>query len=207
MSDAILVGPLCRLFAIDAETARERVAGIERWWSDVGAALSGRVPVSLPWIEDGDLEPRRIGLPERGLDAVRFVAVHAARPELELPDALPDPLWTDPDWRRAQESRFARSPYGHLLAAEAWLPIDFDFTFVVPRPDGADWSIGSSFALRDQLGFLSQRTFGCSPASLAEAHRLAVPLLATAGAALFALGGAVAAAIASRLPLVVPFRA
>ena len=207
MSDEVLVAPLCRIFASDAATARERIPGIARWWSDVAAGLSGRVPVDLPWTEDGDLEPRRIDLPVRGLDAVRFVAVHAARPELELPDSVPDALWTDPAWRRAEESRFARSPYGHLLAAEAWLPIDFDFTFVVPRPDGPDWSIGSLFALRDQLRFLSQRTFCCSPESLAQAHRLAVPLLATAGAALHGLAVGVTAAVDSRLPLVVPFRA
>ncbi|MEN8198353.1 MAG: hypothetical protein ABFS30_17930, partial [Pseudomonadota bacterium] len=56
-------------------------------------------------------------------------------------------------------------------AASLWLPADFDFTFVGPRPDGAEATFGSLTALREKLvsvsstcaTSISRNTFAWSP--------------------------------------------
>jgi hypothetical protein len=203
MSDVLDSGPLCCAFAATPDEAASRTAGIARWWRDLAESLGGRVPATLPWSEEPSQGVQRFELGPRGLDAVRLAAVYAGHPELELPELVPEPLWLDPAWRRAEGAGFARSPYGHLLAAQCWLPIAFDFTAKVPRPDGEDWSIGSLPVLHDQLGRLAQQCFGVSPQSLDDLKRLADPFLALAGPALAAFERAARTALAARVPLCV----
>lgn len=172
MSRDLFVGPLCRYFAADAAEAAQRKDGVVAWLADVAASLEGRLKGELPWEEDPSDEPEVFDLGPRGLDAVRLLAVYADRSELDLPDAMPDPLALDPHWAAAEREDFGRSRYGHLVAASFWLPADFDFTFRGPRPDGADATFGSLFALRDQVGFVNARTFAASDATLEEWRRI-----------------------------------
>ncbi|MBK8978548.1 MAG: hypothetical protein IPM29_21840 [Planctomycetes bacterium] len=153
------VGPLCRYFAGgDGHGALTRVAGVEAWRDDLEAALGGRIRGALDWREE-PAAPGSTAELGAGLDAVRLLAIHAERTDAELPDALPAQLDDDPLWRAARAANFSPSLYGHVVAADCWLPADFDFTFVAPRPDGEDWCFGSLVALCDQLHFLDARTF------------------------------------------------
>jgi hypothetical protein len=161
------IGPLCRYFAADEAEATARADGVLAWREDVRESLAERLRGELHWPEDPGLEPVVFPFGPGELDAVRLLAVHADRPELDIPDALPDPLGLDPIWAAAEASSFEKSRYGHLVAAAFWLPWDFDFTFKGPRPDGADATFGSLPALRDQISYLNARTFQASDDGLA----------------------------------------
>jgi hypothetical protein len=156
------IGPLCRYFAADEAEAAAFADGVLSWREDVRESLAERLRGDLEWSEDPGIEPVRIEFGPGELDAVRLLAVHADRPELDIPDTLPDPLDLDPIWSAAESSAFEKSRYGHLVAAAFWLPWDFDFTFRGPRPDGADATFGSLPALRDQVSYLNARTFQAS---------------------------------------------
>ena len=158
----LFIGPLCRYFAASAAEAAQRVAAIEVWRDQLTAALGSRAAIALDWPEEPSDEPGHVELGPLGLDPLRLLAVYADRTELELPDTTPQPLTLDDAFARAAAANFAQSRYGHLLAASIWLPREFDFTFVCPRPDGDDATFGSLQALDDQLGFLNARTFALS---------------------------------------------
>ncbi|MDA1223190.1 MAG: hypothetical protein O3B85_14300 [Planctomycetota bacterium] len=165
-AQSLEIGPLCRYFAADEPEAVARVDGVLAWREDVRESLAERLRGELYWPEDPHAEPRIFAFGRGELDAVRLLAVHADRPELDIPDALPDPLGLDPIWAAAESSGFDKSRYGHLGAAAFWLPWDFDFTFRGPRPDGADATFGSLPALRDQVSYLNARTFQASDEGL-----------------------------------------
>ena len=169
---ALFVGPLCRYFADADADASARVAGAEAWQRDLCRALAGRPGRPATWREDPSLDPQLFELGAHGLGGVRLLAVYAERPELELPDAVPDELAGERAWREAAASDFAASHHGQLLAASAWLPGGFDYTFRCPRPDGEDCCFGSLLALRDQLEFLVTRTFATDCADLEAWCRL-----------------------------------
>lgn len=202
MIHALVVGPLCRYFADGTVHADALVAGVLGWRRDVGDALAGRIDSSLAWTEDPQIDPLEFQLPDRAWDALQLFAVYAERSDLELPSELAPELALDSAWRTASESKFARSHYGHLLAADLWLPGSFDFTAKVPRPDGQDCSLGSLLALRDQLVFLAQRTIGVHPGSIERDVRTADPLLSLALPALRIVHDALECARRSGMPLV-----
>jgi hypothetical protein len=172
MSGGLSVGPLSRYFAADEAEAVARHGGLLLWLADVAASLEGRLRGELRWDEDPRREVLEFALGRGELDAVRLLAVHADRPELEVPDRLPDPLGLDPQWAAAEAANFDKSRYGHIVAPGFWLPADFDFTFRGPRPDGADATFGSLYALRDQLRYLNARTFQAGDEQIAAWRHL-----------------------------------
>jgi hypothetical protein len=171
----LVVGPLCRVYGLDAQGAALVQPGVERWVGEVGATLAGRTRAPLEWPEDpaAPLDSFRLGAVAH--DAVRLLAVHAERTDLELPDFVPRRLDDDAAFAAASRTGFARSSYGHLLAAEAWLPADFDFTFAGPAPDGRATTFGSLPALLDQLRFLDCRTLQLGAAALGAAASIGDP--------------------------------
>ncbi len=196
------IGPLCRLFGRDAAEAAARLDGVRAWMGDMAEALGPRLKHAFAWHEDPGDEPARVDLGDGGLAALRLTAVYADRTDLDLPSELPDPLILDRVFRAAEEGRFARSNYGHLLAAQAWVPPDFDFTCAVPRPDGEDWTIGSLPALRDQLVFLAQRTVGVGPESLRDTGALSDRVLGAFLRAVAVMHDAAQQALRRDVPLV-----
>jgi hypothetical protein len=97
-------------------------------------------------------------LDDADLRGLHLLAVYAERSDLELPDEVPPALADDVAWCVAQRSGFARSAYGQILAAEMWLPGEFDYTIRCPGPDGAECAIGSVSVLGDQLRRLNDRS-------------------------------------------------
>ncbi len=168
----LFVGPLCRFFAGADGDPASLADGVAAWREDLRAALQGRPVRGFEWDELADVAPATFDPGARGLDAVRLLAVHAQRPELDLPDELPERLELDRAFADAEREDFGRSHYGQLLAARIWLPGDFDFTFRCPRPDGEESAFGSLTALRDQVGFLIARTFQPDDATLAAWREL-----------------------------------
>ena len=202
---SVFVGPLCRHFAADEAEAVMRAEGVRIWMRDVSDSLAGRLTRAFDWPEDPHRAPQRFDLGEGGLAALHLTAVYAERPELELPGIVPTPLGLDEAFRTAAATDFARSNYGHVLAAQAWLPLEFDFTFRVPRPDGEDATFGSLHALRDQLQFLAQRTLGVGPASLPVGAFAEHPFFAALAGSLRTLHAAAVIAIADVQPaLLIP---
>ena len=196
----VFVGPLCRYFAADEAEAASRESGVRIWMRDISDSLAGRLPRALDWSEDAHHAPQCFDLGDGGLAALRLTAVYAERPELELPEIVPTPLSLDEAFRVAEAANFARSNYGHVLAAQAWLPLEFDFTFRVPRPDGEEAVFGSLHALRDQLQFLAQRTLGVGPAGLPVGAFAAHPFFAALAGGLRVLHAAAVTAIADAQP-------
>jgi hypothetical protein len=202
MNRSLVSGPLCRFFAAESGDASTLVEGVLTWRRDIGEALAGRIDPSLGWPEHPALEPEVFVLPERGWEALQLFAVYAERSDLELPSDVTLPLALDSAWRSASESKFARSHYGQLLAADLWLPGSFDFTAKVPRPDGEECTLGSLIALRDQMIFLAQRSVGVHPRSIERDVHSNDPLLALALPSLRIVHDAIECAHESGMPLV-----
>jgi hypothetical protein len=168
MTAQLYVGPLSRFFAPDGAGLEGRRRGVEAWRADLLASLAPHRKVPSHWPEEPATEHEDFALGEPALRGVRLLALYAEHPELLLPDALPPDLERDGLWSQARQQGFSRSSYGHLLAAECWLPGDFDFTMRCPRPDGEEWTFGSLVALRDELRFLNARTFQADVGLLAR---------------------------------------
>lgn len=152
-------GPLCRYFAGERGEAIAHVAGVEAWRGDLNAALGKNLAAPLHWREDPRDRGSWCDLGDSGWLALRLFALLAERSDLDLPDTVPALLELDPEWRAAQQQKFATSRYGQLLACRCWLPADFPFTARVPLPDGEFAELGSLPILREQLRWLNQRTF------------------------------------------------
>jgi hypothetical protein len=197
-------GPLCRCFALSEAAARALLPGVQSWRRELVRALGDRLP-ALDWPED----PAEAGVAEdlgdAGWAALRLFAVYAERSELELPDTVPPLPELDRAFRGAQEERFARSRYGHLLACTVWLPGDFPLTVRAPLPDGEPVELGSLAVLHDQLRWLNQRTFAADAGAVAAWRELPAPaggeLLAAARRGFAALSAAVQWARAHGLPV------
>jgi hypothetical protein len=114
-------------------------------------ALGAKLRGPLDWTEDPGHAGREFDLGESGWLALRLFAVYAERSDLELPETVPAIAELDRAWRAAADAKFANSHFGHLLAAELWLPLEFPFTFRAPLPDGAEAGIGSLLLLQDQI--------------------------------------------------------
>ncbi len=199
------VGPLCRIFAGERGEPSTFVAGVEEWRRDLQEALGKRLSTPLGWREDPADAGTWTELGDSGLIAVRLLAFYADRSDLELPDTTPALLELDREYRAAQDQKFERSRYGHLLAAQLWLPADFPFTARIALPDGEAVEMGSLHVLRDQLRWLNQRTFAADEAQVASWARNAAPaggpLIAAAQRGYAGLWAAAEAATASGLPL------
>ncbi|MGE0143577.1 MAG: hypothetical protein AB7I19_07600 [Planctomycetota bacterium] len=202
MNRSLVSGPLCRYFAVESGDASTLVDGVLTWRRDIGEALSGRIDPSLAWPEHPAFDSHVFVLPEFGWEALQLFAVYAERSDLELPSVVTTPLALDSAWRAASESKFARSHYGQLLAADLWLPGSFDFTAKVPRPDGEECTLGSLIALRDQVVFLAQRSVGVHPSSIERDVHSNDPLLASALPSLRIVHDAIEFARESGMPLV-----
>jgi hypothetical protein len=202
-------GPLCRYYAAqeDGGDRAHLQAGVLRWRNDLQRVLGDRLPGSLNWDEDPAGPVREADLGASGLLALRLLAVYAERTDLEWPSTVPRILELDRAFREAAEADFGRSHFGQLLAAGAWLPLDFAFTFRASLPDGVQTGLGSLPLLLDQLRRLNGRTFQADAAALAE--WLALPaepggeLLDASRRGLAAMLDLAAWADARALPLVV----
>ncbi|MEY4674873.1 MAG: hypothetical protein RL148_2657 [Planctomycetota bacterium] len=169
-----VAGPLARCLGADRETALRQQQGIELWRKDLATGLPAGAP-ELRWDEDPAVEPRRFDLGESGWMALRLLATYAERTDLELPDTVPALLELDKAWRKAADEKFARSRFGHLVAAECWLPAEFEFTVRAPLPDGTAADIGSLVLLQDQLKRLNEATFQAGACELGEWQALPAP--------------------------------
>lgn len=201
-----VAGPLCRFYAAaGVGDAAVLQAGVLRWRIDLQAALGDRLPGALCWDEALDGPVAEADLGPAGLTALRLLAVHAERTDLELPGSVPAIPELDRAYREAADQKFVRSHFGQLLAAELWLPLDFAFTVRAPLPDGREAEIGSLPLLLDQLRRLNGRTFQADPDAFARWRQLpAAPggdLLDAARRGLAGLLAAAAAAHAACLPL------
>jgi hypothetical protein len=199
------VGPLCRVFAGERGEPATFVAGVEEWRRDLQEALGKRLAAPLQWPEDPADAGAWFELGDSGLIGLRLFAFYAEKSDLELPDAAPALLELDREFRAAQDQKFERSKYGHLLAAQLWLPADFPFTARIALPDGEAVEMGSLPALRDQLRWLNQRTFQADEALAASWAALAAPaggpLIPAAQRGFAGLWAAVEAASSRGLPL------
>jgi hypothetical protein len=203
---AAFAGPLSRYYAPAAGDAARLRAGVEAWRQDLRAGVADKVREQLAWDEGAD-ESFAADLGDSGWIALRLFALYAERPDLELPDTAPALLELDPEWRSAQDGKFATSRYGHLLACSAWLPGDFPVTLRVPMPDAESRELGALAVLQDQLRWLNARTFQAGEDEVAAWRELPAPaggdLLAAARRGYAALLAAVVHATAARVPVVV----
>jgi hypothetical protein len=199
-------GPLCRCYAPTAAAARAMIPGVHAWRRDLSRSLGDRLP-ALDWPEDPAQASVAEDLGDAGWAALRMFAVYAEHSELELPDTVPPLPELDRAFRKAQDERFARSRYGHLLACSVWLPGDFPSTVRAPLPDGEQAELGSLAVLHDQLRWLNQRTFAAEAADVDAWRALPAPaggeLLAAARRGFAGLFGAVQWARARGLPVLV----
>lgn len=199
-------GPLSRYFAGAAGDPQRLRPGVEAWRDDLRAALADKVGTQLHWDEGKDVV-FTAELGDSGFLALRLLAFHADRSDLEWPDTVPPLLELDPEWRAAAEAKFGKSRYGQLLACHVWLPGDFPVTFRVPLPDGETTEVGSLQALADQLRWLNQRTFQADATDVASWRDLPAPaggeFVAAARRGFAGLQAAVDVAVRCRLPVVV----
>ena len=196
-----IAGPLSRCLGADREAAARQLQGIELWRKDLATGLPKGAP-ELSWVEDPAVEPRVFDLGASGFMALRLFATYAERTDLEMPDTVPALLELDKAWRKAADEKFARSRFGHLVAAECWLPAEFEFTVRAPLPDGTATDIGSLVLLQDQLKRLNEATFQATARELGDWQVLPAPpggdLLDAARRGLAVLGAAAAWALAGR---------
>jgi hypothetical protein len=201
-------GTWTRFFAMRdpaADPARLR-PGIDAWCDDLRAGVAPKVAAQLQW-DEASTAWLTEALGDSGWLALRLLAFHADRPELEWPDTVPALLELVPEWRAAADAKFERSHYGQLLACDAWLPGDFPVTLKAPLPDGTIAEIGSLDVLADQLAWLNQRTFDAGPQEVASWTALPAPpggeFVDAARRGYAGLAAAVAFAQRHRVPLLV----
>lgn len=161
-------GLSARAFARGDGPTEQVLAGTLAWRSHLASKLGAVLRAPLDWPEDPHAEGERLVLPPRALDALRLLAVYADRTELELPDALPGVMDLDPVWQRARQQDFKQSRFAHVLAADCWLPAEFEATVAHAYPDGTPAVFGSGDALRFQLRELNRCTLQLDLAEIRE---------------------------------------
>lgn len=173
MSLDLFVGPLCRLYARDFETATTsptpRAAG-----ADEPATAAELLPAILGWrrlitpqfrsagvtLIDWDESPsgaaRAAPLGWGPYWSLRLLAAYDENPSLHRPDTEPDDLSTDPGLIAIRDD-FLRSRYPHLHACEFWLPLRCADPVTVQLPTEQTRPVGSVGMLRAELDSLRKR--------------------------------------------------
>ncbi len=197
-AEFLCVGPLSQWYLGGDRDLDTSLEGVRRWLAEVNTSLAQRLSEPIDWSEDGEVD--RFPLGATAYDGLRLLAVYAERPELELPDDLPETLASEPAYAKAMASEFQQSRYAHLIVGQLWLPGDFNFTFAAPGPDGAELVIGSLAALKDQVGWLDERTLRAG-AVQREEDALSRDFIASARYGLAGFRQAVEQASSRKVPL------
>jgi hypothetical protein len=185
---------------------RDRIgAAVLEWRRSLDDALAPHLAEPLSWNEASGA-PWFTDRPGwDGFGSLVLWAAYAEQPTLRRPGALPKEWDDDAALVRSNAEGF-RSRYSHLVRnVELWLPTALDFTFEGEDVDGRRVIIGSSAALRRQLGELNAKTWKMDEDEMTALARIRPPVRASLEAAarhaMATMSGLVRQAVQLRLPM------
>ena len=147
---------------------------VESWLDAINQGLKAHVPHKLAW-DESEQAPYFTERP--GWPAYAALLLHAAyddHPEMARPAELPEE-WGEDSAYKASTAEDSDTRYPAILAANLWLPGEFEFMFGVEDLGGNERAVASCKALVDELKDLNQRTFALSEAQLAELRSQPAP--------------------------------
>jgi hypothetical protein len=181
---------------------------VENWRAAINGGLGEHLEEPLSW-DESDETPyftERPGWP--GYASLLLHAAYDDHSDLKKPERLPEEWGDDPAYKAASEKN-ADTSYPALLAANLWLPGEFDFMFGVEDLGGNERSIASCGALLEELRELNERTFKGQDAELAAWRAQTVeeksPLDAHAKNALALLIALAESAVENKLPMMLDY--
>ena len=181
---------------------------VVNWRAAINGGLGEHLPDPLNW-DEGDETPyftERPGWP--GYASLLLTAAYDDHPDLKRPETLPEEWGDDPAYKASSEKN-AETRYPALIAANLWLPGEFDFMFGVEDLGGNERSIASCEALLEELRELNERTFKGNAEDLASWRAKTLdddaPVDAHARTALALLMALAESAVANKLPMMLDY--
>ena len=147
--------------------AAEVFEAVQAWCEAITNALGANIESPISWDESTERPyfTDRPGWP--GYTGLLLWAAYAHSTDLSRPRELPDSWDNDPAFVAALP-KDSGTPYRQIIQPSLWLPCHFNFTFKAPDVTGDETWIGSTFALRDQLELLNEKTFGATDDQLSS---------------------------------------
>jgi hypothetical protein len=144
---------------------------VQAWQKQLNAELRQQLRGPLRWDEGPECSYFTDKPDWDGYLGLLLLAAHVENPHLPMPAHLPQPWDADPAWIASNSNGAHGTRFHHLIAAEWWLPADFDEPLQTRGPAGEDAWVGSSTRLLMQLTEVNRHTFNASDAELAHALR------------------------------------
>jgi hypothetical protein len=183
-------------------------AAVESWLDGINQGLKNHLPSPLDW-DESERSPYFTERP--GWAAYAALLLHAAytdHPEMARPEKLPEE-WGEDAAYKASTADESDTQYPALLAANLWLPGEFEFMFGVEDLGGNERAIASCAALLSELRELNARTFALTDEALRSIRTEPIPRdaglddLAKAGLAHFI--GLAGDAVNHQLPMMLDY--